>query len=677
MTSRVSFLKLMIDALRRHLASVLITVLAFFIHVIAFFLNVQNTLSREYMPDYTSSSSFIGTPKPVNAEYILEDLAVLSLPSLWNAILAMTIGVFLAYDLFRYLHSKKETDFYESLPIRKQTRFRMLLMASTSLFVILATFSTLLEFAIIFGTGYGSALLFKNMMWSLLCMIGCFLACYVTTALAMIMTGHTIVALLGFGLFASYIPLIISNLFPLYANNFFETYVYHDISENYYYFSPITLAYKASYSWNYNGNMWKIQNHWTYVLGCFVFATVIGILAYLLFLRRPSETAGRAMAFEKFNPVIRLLIVIPLALYAGLLLNEIAAYAKNAWLIFGIIFAAFLLHGIIECIFQFDIKALISKKRQLLCAILFCLGFLFVFWIDLFQYDKYMPTADELKAVAINTYLFDEGKYNWEEHKDHLTGESIELALDAIKDIRMSEKASDDEDYTYTNDFTVTYTLKNGIKKERQYFFYGNEFPDSLDKLTATEDFKNDFCILYHTDVIDITSISVSNGVDGLELKLTDSEKDELYHLYLKEYSKLTLTDSLSKSAIFNLTFEYPSKNRDYITGETYKVYSDFEETIDFLRKHGAKSFTEFDNIKLENLEIHSSKYNDIEKQFVSNEEQLNALKSYMVLGDFMNYHMDYDRDYLNGTVRYVINGVTRYMDVYIKHSDFKQILNK
>ena len=676
MTSRVSFLKLLLETLRRHLTAVLIIVLAFFVHVISFFINAQNIMNTKIMEDMIDSY----LPARRGAEYAIEAFTELCSPNVWNAILAGAIGVYLAYDFFRYLHSKKETDFYESMPIRKQTRFSLLFIASSSVFLILATIALVLEYTIVCGFGYGSALITQNMFWNLISMIGIFLACFTTTVLTMIMTGHTIVAFLGFGVLVSYMPLIISNLVPLYAEKFFDTYVHHDISDKYYYFSPITLAYKASYSYSYNGNIWNIKNHWSYILGSFIFALVIGFMAYLLFLRRPSETAGRAMAFEKCNPIIRLLIVIPLSLYAGLLLNEIAAYDKNGWFIFGIVFAGFLLHGIIECIFQFDIKALLTKKKQLLFAILFCLGFVCIFWVDVFKYDEYMPKANDLKSVAIDTYLFDEGKYNWEEHKDYLTGDSIELALDAIKDIRKSERVSDDHDYTYTNDFTVTYILKNGVKKERQYVYYGDKFPETLDKLSATEDFKNDYCILYHTDVIDIASISVNNAAETFKLDMTDEEKEELYDIYLKEYSELTFTESLTKPAILSLIIEYPYEDRDYNISESYKIYSDFEETISYLSTFDVRSFTESEDILLVNLQIHEDKYGNnenIEQKYVSNKEQLNALKPHMVLCDFMNFHMNYGSDYLTCTLRYSVNGDTRYIDVYIKEADLKQVLNK
>ena len=51
-----------------------------------------------------------------------------------------------------------------------------------------------------------------------------FAATWLTMALAMIMTGNIIVGILGFGVFASYFPIVIYNIFPLYAGSFFSTY---------------------------------------------------------------------------------------------------------------------------------------------------------------------------------------------------------------------------------------------------------------------------------------------------------------------------------------------------------------------------------------------------------------------------------------------------------------------
>lgn len=669
MTLRVSFPKLIMETLRRHIAAVLITVLVFFLHIISFFLNVQNILNTKVIEDMVDSHF----PPTRGTEYVIEELSSLCSPNILNMVMAILLGIYLAFEFFRYMHSRKESDFYDAMPIRREKWFLNTFVASVGLFLLLSTLTFAIELAIVYSVGYGSKQIFMSMLWNLICTIGSFLVCWITTTLTMIMTGHSIIAFLGFGIFASYIPLIVGYLFPVYANTFFKTYVYKGISSVYYYFSPITLAYKATH----NYGLWNIDEHWTYIIGCYAFAIIVGLIAYLLFLRRPSETAGRAMAFEKINSWIRMLLVIPLALYAGLFLNEVTSVDSTAWLLFGVLFASCLLHGIIEAIFQFDIKALVSKKKQLLFTILFCLAFVFAFWADVFQFDNYIPNQKDIETVKIDTYLFDEnGKY-FDDLTNGLSGEYVDDALAVIKDIREHMDASDSVDYIYTNDFTVTYELKNGTIRQRKYPYYGNEFPESLDALSATEEFKNDFCVLYHLDNVDVTAVSIFNGMESFQLNLTTEQINEFCQIYLEEYTKLTLTESLSKEALYKLIVFYPNPNedRDYDITAEYKIYAHFYNTLAFLKKYNVVSFHESSDIKLENLEIHSSKYQKEGQQFISDEQQLNELKEHMLLGEFTYYNYDHEDDYAYCNLRCVLNGNTRYLDVYIKHSILSDIL--
>ena len=337
MTSKLSFHKLVIETLRRHVAAVLITALVFFIHTVSFFLNVQNIFSSHYTADYAMQESFSGSftqnIPASDLEYMSGELVELCSPNILNAVLAMMIGAYLAFDFLRHLHSKKETDFYASMPIKRQTWFGVLFTSSVGIFLLLAAITTGLELIIAFGTGYGSSLILQNMLWNLICMIGVFLATWVTTALAMVMTGHSVIAFLALGVFTCYVPLLLNNLVPVYASKFFDTYVYDEPNTLAYYFSPFTLGYKLMYAWF----DWKFEEHWTYFLGIWIFIALIGVITYVLFIKRPSESAGRAMAFERANTAIRFLLTIPLALYAGWFLNETANFAPTIWLIFGIV----------------------------------------------------------------------------------------------------------------------------------------------------------------------------------------------------------------------------------------------------------------------------------------------------------------------------------------------------
>ena len=177
---------------------------------------------------------------------------------------------------------------------------------------------------------------------------------------------------------------------------------------------------------------------------------------------------------------------------------------------------------------------------------------------------------------------------------------------------------------------------------------------------------------------MDITSISVANGPEYFELnEMTDEQKKELCEIYLNEYTEFTITEILSKQAVFELIVEYPVEGKDYTLSDRYNVYADFTETIAYLEKYDVANFADSQNIKLENLEIYSDKFGSVDQQYISDEEQLNELKQYMILGDFMHYYLDYGKDYVSCTLRYVLDGNTRYMDVYLKPTDISNVLNK
>ena len=665
MTSRVSFLKLIAETLRRHAAAVLITVLGFFIHIVTFFMQVQNILSSTYIEEYSLYDVMSGI-NPQTERYA-EELFELCSPKLGYGIFAMAFGAYLAFDFLRYMHSKRETDFYDSMPIRRQTWFKVIFTSCFLLFFVLSAITTAIETAIIFGTGYGSLVILQTILWNYICMLAAFLVTWFTTALAMIMTGHSIIAFLGFGVFACYIPLILANLIPVYCSRFFDTYVYRDLNPNIYYFSPVTVVYKMTNSWY----EWIIKEHWTYIIGCFVLALVIGIIAYILFLRRPSEAAGRAMAFEKANNVIRFMIVIPLTLYAGLFLEEMATMTSTAWLIFGVVFGGFLLHGIMECIFQFDIKALISKKRQLLATIIVCIAFVFVFWIDLFKYDDYIPDADDVKVVQIESNLFGRVNSEWELERDWIQGDLVKDAIIVAREIKDSEMPSEDA-YYYMDHVTFTYIMKNGREIKRDYSYDASKASENISKLYATEDVKDDYCVLYNIDRNDILALSVNNGVINQNLSLSNEELNECIDIYLEEYSKLELKQVLTEKSEFELNVEFQLENQEYPTSERYNIYSSFTKTIAFLKEKGVKSFHESDNITITNMEIYGNKYEDT-SIFVSDLEQLKELKPYIILDDFNNHEIS--DEYLYGEIQITTENGISYSGFFIKQSDLDKVI--
>ena len=154
----------------------------------------------------------------------------------------------------------------------------------------------------------------SSSLWYLLI----FTATWLTMALAMIMTGNIIVGILGFGVFASYFPIVIYNIFPLYAGSFFATYsgntadnVYNNITS---YLSPVWVGLRGMADIN-SGRETQIK----YMMILLLWIIGLYVLCRTLYNKRPAESAGRAMAFTKANTVIKVLLVIPSALYSGII----------------------------------------------------------------------------------------------------------------------------------------------------------------------------------------------------------------------------------------------------------------------------------------------------------------------------------------------------------------------
>lgn len=100
MTSRISYSKLSKENRKRNLGIALITVLAFFVKAVLFVMGMKNRESYG-------------------------DIVDLLRPNVMMAGVVIGIAAVSAASTLYYLHSKKQTDFYESIPIKRETLFKM------------------------------------------------------------------------------------------------------------------------------------------------------------------------------------------------------------------------------------------------------------------------------------------------------------------------------------------------------------------------------------------------------------------------------------------------------------------------------------------------------------------------------------------------------------------------
>ena len=224
---------------------------------------------------------------------------------------------------------------------------------------------------------------------------------YSTAVAAMMMTGNIVVGVLGTGVFFFLLPGIML-LLCWYCGTFFVTTARYLWSSDQ---SPFMwgVRYLSPFSVYINSFGWKMNELSKHVpeLICTVLAFLaVTTLDLGLYRKRPSEAAGKAMAFKKSMPPIRILLVLGIGLAGGMFFWSLQSRLR--WGLFGTIVSVVLTHCIVEIIYHFDFKKMFSHRLQLgLCLAAGILVFL-SFRYDWYGYDSYIPSKEKVVSASLD-----------------------------------------------------------------------------------------------------------------------------------------------------------------------------------------------------------------------------------------------------------------------------------
>ena len=392
MTSRSLFFKYMKENTKQRIWNLaLVLLLCFF----AFPVTTALGISIAFRPENLNSSLPADLAlAQAQRDFTRDMLRMYSMKGGALAFMLTIAAVVLAASGFAYLHSKKKTDFYHSLPIRREMLYAVTCL-NGFLYMAVAYLGFLTIAAVMIrvkGVPFDWGSLYLASVEHL-----CFFALvYMTAILSMLLTGNLVVGLLGTGVLFSWGPVICMTI-SAYFSEYFTTFYGDDsfllaLSER---TSPVAWYVKACMS-SQPGRM---------ALWAMLAAAVLFLLGMLLYRRRPSEAAGHAMAFPITEPIIRFLIAVPSSLLLGAMFHSMMY--EDGWTVFGLVCGLLLVSCIIEIIYHFDFKSLFAHKRQLLVSAVF-VGVVFaIFRFDLFGYDRYLPATEKLASGGIYSDLLD------------------------------------------------------------------------------------------------------------------------------------------------------------------------------------------------------------------------------------------------------------------------------
>ena len=610
MTSRISSYNLRRENMKHRIGMIMLVGFLFFAYLISFLISVQNICVR-----YQRESD------------IRRNIAALSEPGMYVGVIAVLAAILLAVSGFRYLHSKKEVDFYHSLPVRRTYYLCMIMTNDLLVFTFFLTLLLCLQCVIAAFAGYFSLVFGINTVWSFVCYLAVFAASYLTMALSMILTGHTFVGLLAFGVTATYAPLILYNLYPYLASVFYRTYCVEtgftgggDVLT---YFSPLWLTGKLLRDdIFYAGDpAWTWKAHSAAFAAICVWIAAMGAAVFLLFKRRPSETAGKATAFPRANGIVRILFVIPMSIYVGLYLYSASFSSIRGWIIAGVMIGGFIFHGVIESIYRFDIRGFFGCKKQMLFSVAGAILIVGFFWADISGYDAYLPAKEETDALLMDDGYILYGNNFWGEERKGVSGAVKDDVLDVLADVvkendKNQEASNGNGDTSEYSSYVIRYRLKNGREKKRSYVL-DSELKDRLMRqVFDTKDYREDHFSLYTGDWSRVRDIEFWHFIGNTQLKMTEEQRSELFCIYLDEFDKLDYdtartTIPMGKLVLNCVTLAEGGTSYAYDTvscggiGDSYYIYPSFKNTIKYLENLLNEKFPlSFDEVVVTRLDI-------------------------------------------------------------------------
>ncbi len=365
-------------------------------------------------------------------------------------IVAITGAVICGFQGFAYLSSKCQLDFYHSLPLRREKFFLIRWINGVLFYVVPALAFSILSSIVLTAFGFMSTGVLGSLIIGFLHNLLIFLLVYHSAILACMITGNTLVAIGVLGMFVLY-PLMITQLVPSFMSVYYHTYANYSIglAEYLNYLSPFWIIFQ----------LYRVSTVASYLF-TIVYTTALLALSIVLYRMRASESAQKAIAFPKLRIVLRVMLVIPIALYAGLFFGQLAPGFSSFWSILGLVVFLVLVHAILEVIFDFDIHSAFHHKKEMIVCGVFSIAFMTVFLTDVLKLDQQIPSQHSVKAVYMDLPIDNDVDYRdlktgnyisvtaYREEHAVLTGDDLDKAY-ALLDCRIGYANSAAEEIEY------------------------------------------------------------------------------------------------------------------------------------------------------------------------------------------------------------------------------------
>ncbi len=503
------------------------------------------------------------------------------------------IGAVTGLQCFAYLFDRKKVDMYHSVPMSSNKRFwisylnGILIFSVTYLVNALITFVIWASQGIFNGNGIGIAfagigIQFLN-----------FLGVYNLVIIACLLAGNFMVSVAASVVFLAYEYAVRYGFLAL-CELFFKTY-YFDGSV--YDFSLWTITLGRAFRLlncihvtpDYQlGSMVPgiVAGNIAYMIGYFI---VTLLIAYFLYRIRPTEAAGRSIAFGKTKTAIKFLLLVPFAVVFALIFYT-SSYEKVYMANIGVVLGLIIGQIVVETIMEQDIKAILKRKICFVGSGVVAIGIMLTFEYDLIGYDTYVPKESKIESGVIlmsnvpnysGYRVLDDGTYMFRDEyfKKYMNLTDAALLVKAGKYMM--------ENFTYEFDYEtdprifvdITYRLKNGKEVSRTINFDPYENEELMEEILQTEGYKEAAYGIHYT-----TEELAENNITGYYVNFEGTQKIGIDFIdeYEKDIENFTAKQLLHESPVGQIVLE----NQAGGNLVEMPVYASFENIGDYLKEY-------------------------------------------------------------------------------------------
>lgn len=538
-------------------------------------------------------------------------------------------AVVMGVATFSYLHNKKQVDFYHSLPIKRNLQFAVHITTGIVLPALIYLAATGMAVAVAAASGVFSREILLTAAAGYLANLMYYILVYATVVLAVMMTGTIIASLLGSAVFFWYFPGF-SAVITAFCGNWLDAY---------YYDAPTVwnrVLPKLSPVWAVMSAMADGITPWK-VAGSLLAAVLLLGASFLLYQKRPSEAAGRTMAFRISMPIIKILLVILFGMTGALFFSSVKD--SLGWMVFGAVTGVVISHCVIEVIYQADFKKVFSHEKVMAICMTITLFICFSFYFDLFRFDNYVPEADQVKEAAIDfqqdwwvAYGFDDNygynRIGREYLLEHGTVQNIpallEIAQEGIRQIEMG----DEKWNTYDNvsSITIRYTLKSGRQVYRQYTMSLEPVLEASDALYGEPELKRAIYpgLAIGSEEAAEHLVYAESGTRNLLTDISLEQRKQVVEAYQEEMMNMSLGRRKRECPVGELLLisrkDYEIMQKElkegteqfrsiyasaYFNGYYYPIYPSFTKTIAALKDCGIEVGNWLTPDRISNIQVH------------------------------------------------------------------------